>query len=51
VINRIVSVPNDTSRATWDKPELFTHNEIHGLLLVDPIHDSTDEGWPKPKND
>ena len=51
VINRIVSVPNDTSRASWDKPELFTHDEIHGLLLVDPIHDSTDEGWPKPKND
>ena len=50
-INRIVSVPNDTSRASWAKPELLTHDEIHGLLLVDPIHDSTEEGWPKPKDD
>jgi hypothetical protein len=51
VITKFVKMPNDTSRASWAKPELLTHDEIHGLLLVDPIHDSTEEGWPKPKND
>jgi hypothetical protein len=44
-------LPDDLSRSLWDKPELLIHDEIHGLLLVDPIHDTNDEGWPKLKNE
>jgi hypothetical protein len=44
-------LPNDLARSLWSKPELMTHDEIHGLLLVDPIHETNDEGWPKLKNE
>lgn len=44
-------LPNDLARSHWSKPKLLIHNEIHGLLLVDPIHETNDEGWPKLKNE
>jgi hypothetical protein len=44
-------LPIDLARSLWSKPELMTHDEIHGLLLVDPIHETNDEGWPKLKNE
>ena len=44
-------LPNDLTRSHWSKPELLIHDEIHGLLLVDPIHETNDEGWPKLKNE
>jgi len=44
-------LPNDLARSLWNKPELMIHDEIHGLLLVDPIHETNDEGWPKLKNE
>ena len=44
-------LPNDLARSHWSKPELLIHDEIHGLLLVDPIHETNDEGWPKLKNE
>ena len=45
------NLPNDLKRDSWVKPELHIHDEIHGLLLVDPIHDTNDQGWPKLKDD
>jgi hypothetical protein len=44
-------LPNDLARSLWSKPELMSHDEINGLLLVDPIHETNDEGWPKLKNE
>lgn len=44
-------LPNDLVRSLWKKPELLIHDEIRGLLLVDPIHEANDEGWPKIKNE
>ena len=46
-----IQLPNDLARSLWSKPELLIHDEIHGLLLVDPIHETNDEGWPKLKNE
>lgn len=44
-------LPNDFNRSLWFKPELQIHNEINGLLLVDPIHETNDEGWPRLKDE
>lgn len=46
-----IQLPNDLARSLWIKPELHIHDEILGLLLVDPIHETNDEGWPKLKNE
>lgn len=29
------------------QPEVETYTDLQGLLLVDPIHDVTEDGWPR----
>ena len=45
------NLPPDQERKSWSSPELFIHDDLQGLMLVDPIHESGDEGWPKLKNE
>jgi hypothetical protein len=30
----------------WSAPELMIFEDLQDLLLVDPIHDTGEEGWP-----
>ena len=32
--------------ATYSKPELNVYSDMEELLLLDPVHDTTEEGWP-----
>jgi hypothetical protein len=41
-----ILLPNDFKRINWSTPKLLKFNDIQHLLLVDPIHDSSLQGWP-----
>lgn len=45
-----VQASNEISIQAQEKgyttPQLETYSDLQGLLLVDPIHDVADEGWP-----
>jgi hypothetical protein len=41
-----ILLPNDFKRNNWSTPKLLKFNDIQHLLLVDPIHDSSLQGWP-----
>jgi hypothetical protein len=32
--------------ASYSKPELNVYSDMEELLLLDPVHDATEEGWP-----
>lgn len=40
------SLPDDYDRSKWNEPILEKFSEYNDLLLIDPIHDSSLEGWP-----
>ena len=53
--NLIVAVNAEApAREVWDKPfgspyvspELEVHTDMQDILLLDPIHDVSDQGWP-----
>jgi hypothetical protein len=41
------------ARRPFSAPVLHKHTDLQGLLLVDPIHDVDEQGWPAiaPRND
>lgn len=39
-------LPQDYPRGKWSSPELLIFDDLQDLLLVDPIHETGDEGWP-----
>ena len=39
-------LPEDNPRGKWSCPELLIFDDLQDLLLVDPIHDTGEEGWP-----
>jgi hypothetical protein len=41
-----ILLPDDVKRIYWTIPKLLKYNDIQHLLLVDPIHDSSLQGWP-----
>lgn len=43
-------LPNDYEFTAWKKPELLAFADLQDLLVVDPIHDSSLEGWPQLKS-
>lgn len=40
-----------TGPATFRPPELNVYSDMEDLLLLDPIHDVDETGWPQPKSD
>jgi len=40
-----------TARTPWSQPKLEAFNDLNDLILMDPIHDVDDAGWPHPKGD
>lgn len=35
----------------FETPALHKYSDMQDLLLLDPIHEVDDTGWPSPKND
>lgn len=42
-------LPNDYDRSTWILPEIMEFSDLKDLILVDPVHDTSLEGWPIEK--
>lgn len=43
--DQIPSFPDDTV-TDWGVPVLESHDDLADLLLLDPVHDVTESGWP-----
>jgi len=46
----IPKLPEDYDHASWSRPVLQAFTDLQDLLTVDPIHDSSLEGWPQLKD-
>ena len=46
----IPKLPEDYDHASWSRPILLAFADLQDLLTVDPIHDSSLEGWPQLKD-
>lgn len=42
--------PPRATGSTFTPPELHVFNDMHDLLLIDPIHQVTESGWPFTPN-
>jgi hypothetical protein len=40
------ALPEDYQRTSWSTPVLAIEDDLADLLVIDPIHDVTDDGWP-----
>jgi len=49
LIGEPVQLPNDYPRGAWSVPVVMVENELVDLLVIDPIHDTGDHGWPEVK--
>ncbi len=43
------SLPNGHARTVFVAPVLNAYSDMEDLLMLDPIHDVDEAGWPKPK--
>lgn len=41
-------IPDDYVRGSWMKPKIFSYDDLSDLILIDPVHDTSDEGWQFP---
>jgi hypothetical protein len=41
---------NEATRRPFDPPRLERHTDMQDLLVLDPIHDVGETGWPTPKD-
>lgn len=41
--------PGNDHSPPFRPPVLTAHQDMEGLLLLDPIHDVSEQGWPEPK--
>jgi hypothetical protein len=48
---KISELPCDYARSQWSAPQLRIFDDLADLLLIDPIHDTSVEGWPAARND
>lgn len=48
--NAEIDLPFDYERGEWAPPKLTVFDDLADLLLVDPIHDTSTEGWPKTRD-
>ncbi len=46
-----MSFPVPAKKAPFQMPTLNTFNDMQDLLLLDPIHDVDETGWPQQRSD
>jgi hypothetical protein len=44
-----VPSPQETARSEWTLPKLDVYSDMKDLLLLDPIHEVDEAGWPIAK--
>lgn len=44
------ALPDDYPRADWVRPEILANDDLVDLIVIDPIHDVSDDGWPAAKS-
>jgi hypothetical protein len=42
----IGELPADRQRHKWTQPVLHSYDDLTDLILIDPVHDTSEEGWP-----
>ena len=45
-----VVFPNDGTGGVWSSPTFMVNDELVDLLVIDPIHESGDRGWPQEQS-
>jgi len=50
-LNESVPANNSHEKLPFNPPSLHKYSDMQELLLLDPIHDVDDTGWPKPNPD
>jgi len=45
------TVPEDYIRTNWSTPNILEFSDLQDLILVDPVHDASLEGWPVERSD
>jgi hypothetical protein len=50
-LDRALSSNNGHEKPLFNAPLLHKYSDMQELLLLDPIHDVDDTGWPKPNPD
>jgi len=45
------ALPSSHEKPSFNPPLLHKYSDMQELLLLDPIHDVDDTGWPKPNPD
>lgn len=43
-------LPSDYIRGCWVQPEILINDDLVDLIVIDPIHDVGDDGWPTAKS-
>lgn len=47
-LDRVAPFNNGHDKPSFKAPSLHKYSDMQELLLLDPIHDVDDAGWPKP---
>jgi hypothetical protein len=50
-LNQFLPCGNGHEKPLFNAPSLNKYSDMQELLLLDPIHDVDDAGWPKPNPD
>lgn len=50
VVMPSLELPSDYSRGGWTNLEVKAHLDLVDLLVIDPIHDAGDDGWPQSRS-
>jgi hypothetical protein len=46
----LVDLPDDYQRGKWVSPNIIEFSDLQDLILVDPVHDASLNGWPVEKS-
>jgi hypothetical protein len=44
-------LPADYDRDSWTAPSVHANDDLVDLLVIDPIHDTSEDGWPQTRPD
>jgi hypothetical protein len=50
-LSKVAPSNNNHEKLPFNPPSLHKYSDMQELLLLDPIHDVDDAGWPKPVPD
>ena len=48
---RLVAIAQDATPQAFDAPRLERYTDMQDLVLLDPVHQVDDTGWPRTKED